>query len=345
MAKKSEERYTYGAAARRRKKNRRKYTFYYFIAAVLMLAVGAALALTVFFNITDITVINESRYSDDEIIEAGGVVIGDNLLRLRSSEVKAGIIKEFPYIESVKLHRVFPTELQLEVSEAAVAAAIEHDERYLLISANGRVLEEISANPEGSPRIVGPDIKKLEAGDYLPEKESERLSALIEMLDEERLQYVGSMVLGLNDALVELTGTLAGLTFALQNNRLVALSGLITGVSATFSMTASSYLSAKSEGDPNAVKSCAYTGIMYLITVVFLAAPYLLFPAAAALPALITMLLIVALIILGFNYYISVAKSLNFKQRFMEMFIISGSVAVLSFVVGLLVKAWLGIDV
>ena len=50
MAKKSEDRYTYGAAARRRKKNRRKYTFYYFTAAILMLAVGATLALTVFFS-------------------------------------------------------------------------------------------------------------------------------------------------------------------------------------------------------------------------------------------------------------------------------------------------------
>ncbi|MEG2082956.1 MAG: rubrerythrin family protein, partial [Oscillospiraceae bacterium] len=60
-------------------------------------------------------------------------------------------------------------------------------------------------------------------------------NALIEMLDEERLQYVGSMVLGLNDALVELTGTIAGMTFALMNTRLVALSGIITGVSATLS--------------------------------------------------------------------------------------------------------------
>jgi len=184
-----------------------------------------------------------------------------------------------------------------------------------------------------------PEAAQIAASEQQHEKE------LIEMLDEERLQYVGSMVLGLNDALVELTGTLAGLTFALQNNRLVALSGLITGVSATFSMTASSYLSAKSENDPNAVKSCAYTGIMYLITVILLAAPYLLFPTGAYLPALITMLVTVALIILVFNYYISVAKSLNFKQRFMEMFIISGSVALLSFVVGLLVKAWLGIDI
>lgn len=179
----------------------------------------------------------------------------------------------------------------------------------------------------------------------IAQEEQQHENALIEILDEERLQYVGSMVLGLNDALVELTGTLAGLSFALQNNRLVALSGLITGVSATFSMTASAYLSAKSDDDPHALKSCAYTGIMYLITVVLLVAPYLLFPAGAYVASLVTMLVFVALIILGFNYYISVAKSLNFKQRFTEMFVISGSVAVLSFVVGLLVKAWLGIDV
>lgn len=176
-------------------------------------------------------------------------------------------------------------------------------------------------------------------------EEREHEEKLINMLDEERLQYVGSMVLGLNDALVEITGTLAGLSFALQNNRLVALSGLITGISATFSMAASSYLSAKSENDPHALKSSSYTGVMYLITVALLIAPYLLLPAHAYLPALIAMLAVVTLIILGFNYYISVAKSLDFKRRFLEMFAISGSVALLSFAAGLLIKAWLGIDI
>ena len=156
---------------------------------------------------------------------------------------------------------------------------------------------------------------------------------------------VFAMVLGMNDALVELTGTLAGLTFALQNNRLVALSGLITGVSATFSMTASAYLSAKSDNDPQAVKSCLYTGVMYMITVALMSLPYLLLPAEAYIPALIALLVTVTLIILVFNYYISVAKDYNFKQRFLEMFVISGSVAVISFLVGLVIKAWLGIDI
>ena len=175
-------------------------------------------------------------------------------------------------------------------------------------------------------------------------QEEEHEQALLGMLDEERLQYVGSMVLGLNDALVELTGSLAGFVFALQNNRLIALSGLIVGISATFSMASSEFLSARSEGRNDALKSCTYTGIAYLITVVLLIAPYLLLGPTQYIPALICMLAVVVLIIAGFTYYTSVAQDQPFKGRFLEMAIISISVAVLSFIVGILAKKFLGID-
>lgn len=178
---------------------------------------------------------------------------------------------------------------------------------------------------------------------YLDEQKHEK--ALIDMLDEDRLQYIGSMVLGLNDALVELTGTLAGLSFALQNNKLVALSGLITGISATLSMASSEYLSARSEGNADAKKSALYTGVMYIVAVILLVLPYLIFPNNKYIHALVTMLIIVVLIILSFTYYISVAKDLPFKKRFLEMATISLSVAGLSFIVGILVKKFLGIDI
>ena len=175
-------------------------------------------------------------------------------------------------------------------------------------------------------------------------QEEEHEGALLEMLDEERLQYVGSMVLGLNDALVELTGSLAGFVFALQNNRLIALSGLIVGISATFSMASSEFLAARSEGRSDAFKSCTYTGIAYLLTVVALIAPYLLLPAGSYIPALICMLAVVILIIGGFTYYTSVAQDQPFFSRFGEMAVISISVAVLSFIVGVLAKRFLGVD-
>ncbi|MBR5302353.1 MAG: VIT1/CCC1 transporter family protein [Clostridia bacterium] len=176
-------------------------------------------------------------------------------------------------------------------------------------------------------------------------EEEEHENALLAMLDEERLQYVGSMVLGLNDALVELTGSLAGFAFALQNTRLIALSGLIVGISATFSMASSEFLAARSEGRSDALKSCSYTGIAYLLTVIALIAPYLIFPTTQFIPALICMLAVVILIIAGFTYYTSVAQDQPFKSRFTEMAVISISVAVLSFVVGILAKNLLGVDI
>ena len=179
---------------------------------------------------------------------------------------------------------------------------------------------------------------------HIREQEEEHEKALLDMLDEESLQYVGSMVLDLNDALVELTGSLAGFTFAMQNTRLIALSGLIIGISATFSMASSEFLAARSEGRSDALKSCTYTGVAYLITVVLLVLPYLLLGNAQYITALVCMLLVVVLIIAGFTYYTSVAMDQPFKSRFLEMAGISISVAVVSFVVGILAKRFLGVD-
>ena len=186
--------------------------------------------------------------------------------------------------------------------------------------------------------------EEVEESTHIRQQEEEHEKALLEMLDEESLQYVGSMVLGLNDALVELTGSLAGFTFAMQNTRLIALSGLIIGISATFSMASSEFLAARSEGRTDALKSCTYTGVAYLITVVLLVLPYLLLGNAQYIIALVSMLLIVVLIIAGFTYYTSVAMDQPFKSRFLEMAVISISVAVVSFIVGILAKQFLGVD-
>ena len=187
--------------------------------------------------------------------------------------------------------------------------------------------------------------EEVEESAAILKQEQEHEAALIAILDEERLHYVGSMVLGLNDALVELAGSIAGFTFALMNTRLVALSGLIVGISATFSMASSEFLAAKSEGRSDALKSCSYTGIAYLITVVLLILPYLLFNPTQYVAALICMLAVIVLIITAFTYYTSVAMDQPFRSRFFEMVGISLGVAVLSFLVGILAKRFLGVEV
>jgi VIT1/CCC1 family predicted Fe2+/Mn2+ transporter len=166
---------------------------------------------------------------------------------------------------------------------------------------------------------------------------------LLNLLDEERLQYMGSVVLGLNDALVELTGVLSGLTFALQHTKLVALTGSITGIAAAFSMAASEYLATKAEAaTKNPLKASIYTGVAYIFTVILLILPYLLF--ANIYVCLGWTLLSAVGIIAVFNYYIAVAKNVEFIRRFLEMTGLSLGIAGLSFLVGLLLRSFFGID-
>jgi len=171
--------------------------------------------------------------------------------------------------------------------------------------------------------------------------EEEHEEALIDMLDEERLKYTGSVVLGLNDALVELMGVLAGLTFALQDSRFVALTGIITGFAAALSMAASEYLSTRAEQQSKSpLKAALYTGIAYITTVVLLIAPYLLLPSLSA--ALATAFLMSICIIGVFNFYVSVAQDLPFRSRFLEMVGLSFGVAVLSFLAGMVARVVFG---
>ena len=189
-----------------------------------------------------------------------------------------------------------------------------------------------------------------EATRYIPEAESivndedSHEENLIGMIREKQLDYVGSIVLGLNDALVELTGALAGLTLALQKTQLIAIAGLITGIAASFSMGASEYLSNKSEGkNSEALPSALYTGFAYIITVFILILPYLVLENYFI--CLAVTLALAILIILFFNYYISVAKDMNFKKRFLEMAILSLGVAALTFGISYFIRLFFGVDV
>ncbi len=175
---------------------------------------------------------------------------------------------------------------------------------------------------------------------------------LLEMLSDSRVEYASSIVLGLNDALVELTGALAGLTFALRNGKIIALTGTITGFAASLSMAASAYLSSKEDldkknkiqkGHKTPLRGAFYTGITYLVTVIILIIPFLLL--SNVYYALTTTLITAILIIAFYTFYISTAKNLKFWRRFLEMALISLTVAAISFGVGLLMRYYLGIEV
>lgn len=166
---------------------------------------------------------------------------------------------------------------------------------------------------------------------------------IISFIDEEHLKYVSSIVLGLNDALVELSGALIGFTLALQDAFMVGVVGLITGIAASISMATSEFLSTKhEEGDKNPLKASLYTGLTYISTVLLLSSPYLLIRELYFCMGLV--ILNSMLLILIFTFYISIAKGMNFRERFLEMAAISLGVAIINFFIGLGIRKLFGLE-
>jgi len=186
--------------------------------------------------------------------------------------------------------------------------------------------------------------KVIPEADNIRHEEEKHENDLVGLIDEERLKYVGSMVLGLNDALVELTGALAGFTLALQNVRLIAVTGLITGIAASMSMAASEYLSTKSERSNKVpFKASLYTGFAYVLAVFLLVFPYFVFDNLYLCLGF-TVFNAVFLIFI-FTFYISVAMDMSFKKRFFEMAPLTLGISALTFFIGFLVRVFLKIEV
>lgn len=205
-----------------------------------------------------------------------------------------------------------------------------------------KLMERGEADAQANYGVLAAYVPEAEG---VAEDEDKHEQQLLGMLDEERLRYVGSVVLGLTDALVELTGALAGFTLALANTQLIAMVGMITGIAAAMSMAASEYLSTKAEEghDRTPVKAAVYTGSTYLLTVILLIVPYLL--ASHALVALGITLSIAMVLVLCFTYYMAVTKDLPFWGRFGEMAGLTLGVATASFFIGYGVRVFFGIDV
>lgn len=157
--------------------------------------------------------------------------------------------------------------------------------------------------------------------------------------------FAGSIVLGLNDSLIEITGVLVGLTLAFQDSRVVLVAGLVTGIAASLSMAASAYLQAKQEfkegSSKHPVTSSIYTGVAYVLTTLCLIAPFTIL--SNHFFALIGTIVIAIIIIGGYSFYVSTLREESFFKNFLEMIYISSFVGIISFFLGIGLQRWLGV--
>jgi len=167
------------------------------------------------------------------------------------------------------------------------------------------------------------------------EDEQSHEQTLIGQLKEKRIAYIGFIVLGLADAIVEITGTHAGFLGVTGSTLIAGVSGVIVGFAAAISMASASYLQAKQDLEKSPFVSAAATGISYLCSVICLALPYFLIRTMFVAFAVSTSVGI--LLIAGFTFYGAIVFDRKFWHEFGEAVALMLGTAIATFFVGTLV--------
>lgn len=149
------------------------------LVALLVIGVGVSLSMTLFFNITTVTINNETDYDSMEIVELSGIKSGENLVRMDTSASQKRIAEALVYAEDVKVSKKYPSEVEITVTRAVPIANIRYSFGYLLVSSSGKILGAVE-EPDASLLVIdGFEPATDVAGEKLQSKDPDKDSVLL----------------------------------------------------------------------------------------------------------------------------------------------------------------------
>ncbi len=157
---------------RSRRRRRGRFSGLYRFFAVVAVVAAVIAACVIFFRVNEVTVQGNSRYTAEEVVEASGVEIGDNLVALSKSKIASTIRMKLPYVESVSIRRRLPDTVELTVRERVAVASVESSSGRWLISSQGKILEEAGAHDV--VKIIGLKAQAPYAGGTIQVSEEDR---------------------------------------------------------------------------------------------------------------------------------------------------------------------------
>ena len=134
--------------------------------------------------------------------------------------------------------------------------------------------------------------------------EEEHEAKLAAQIDSSVVKYMSFVVLGLADAIVEISGIHAGSLGVYSSTELTGLAGIVAGAAASISMASAAFAQAKQGFQGSAQISAIITGVSYFINAILLATPYFL--THNAVFAMVTSLAVAIAILAFISYYNSV---------------------------------------
>jgi len=192
----------------RRDAGRRRLRLVTLVLALAAAAVGAlVLTQSPVLDIDRVRVSGTGHTAPDEVIRASGVRTGEPMVGVDPGDVRRRV-GELPWVDEVTVRRVWPSTVELEVTERSVAAMVQvTDDRAAFVDTGGRVLSiepragDAAADPAG-PLVLTGVSGRLEEGELLPADARDALT-VAERVAERMPGVVASVSVDLDAALVD----------------------------------------------------------------------------------------------------------------------------------------------
>lgn len=155
------------------------------------------------------------------------------------------------------------------------------------------------------------------AFDEMVADEQQHEQEFAQKVESTAVRYISFVVLGLADALVEISGIHAGSLGIYNRTEIAGLAGVVAGGAASMAMASAAYAQAKQGFHGSARLSAVYTGVSYFVSAVLLATPYFLTPSMVY--ALTSSLGLAVVMLALATYYSTVISNKPFTKDFLEI--------------------------
>lgn len=178
--------------ARQRKRRRLLIRRTLIVLSLLLMVVAIATAVVIkivadqksakgekvgFLAVKEILVEGDTRYTDEEIIKASGLYVGQSLLSVNKVQAHDALTSTFPYLNTIEISNASFYTLRIRLTEVPVMAAAELEDGWMILGENNRALEKVAADaiPKGTVYIRGASFANTVVGESLLDERSLRI--------------------------------------------------------------------------------------------------------------------------------------------------------------------------
>lgn len=172
----------------------------YIAYAVFLMFIIGGIGVGVFFKVTEIEVTGLSQYSREDIINISGISAGDSLFLINESKIARDITNKMPLIKNVQIIRSIPSKIIIAVTENKALAYIKNGDAYFTMDSTGKIIDRLTAAPEGMINILGATAMSPKEGDKVSfgDAGTTALSYLLEILQTAEEEDIASLISEIN---------------------------------------------------------------------------------------------------------------------------------------------------